>query len=386
MGKIVKSDTVLSALLKYLLPCFVSCAAGLWFLERIAEHFQAWYVARYLNYIGPNYFDAGRFVDMQKIPNNIEIYYLIYYGKFLAMAGWAVFCLFLAVRAFYDRELKRPLDVLKKASDRILDADLDFAVETVCENELGKLCTSFETMRKNLYDSNYALWKSLEERKRVNSAFSHDLRTPITVLKGYLELVEKYDGKISADKQAEIFGKMSVQIDRLERYTEKMSSIHKLEDIVPDVRELRLGRLCEQLSESGKLICGGMKYDFASRSDEEMLLYSDEEIILQVFENLVSNALRYAKSRIGCEVSVREEQLVVTISDDGKGFSEEALRRGWQPFFRGDEEDEEKHFGLGLYICWILCRKCGGSLQLENGENSGGRVTAKFSIKNLKSR
>ena len=110
-------------------------------------------------------------------------------------------------------------------SDRILSDDLDFKVESSCTNELGQLCVSFEEMRKNLYESNYELWKSLEERKRLNSAFAHDLRTPITVLKGYADLVKQFSGRLSPEKQAEILQKMSSQISRLEHYTEKMNCI-----------------------------------------------------------------------------------------------------------------------------------------------------------------
>jgi len=93
---------------------------------------------------------------------------------------------------FYERELKRPFSILRKASERISENDLDFEIWYEKKNELGQLCSDFEGMRSALYESNREMWRSLEERKRLNSAFSHDLRTPLTVLRGYTDYLGKY--------------------------------------------------------------------------------------------------------------------------------------------------------------------------------------------------
>ena len=66
----------------------------------------------------------------------------------------------------------------------------------------------------------------------------------------------------------------------------------------------------------------------------------------------------------------------ISVSDDGKGFTESALENAEKPFFRDDKESDT-HFGLGLYICRIICEKCGGKLQIANHEG-GGKVTAEF--------
>ena len=68
---------------------------------------------------------------------------------------------------------------------KIAQNDLDFHVESPSSDEMGQLCQSFETMRASLEANSRALWDAVEERKRLNAAFSHDLRTPLTVLQGY---------------------------------------------------------------------------------------------------------------------------------------------------------------------------------------------------------
>ena len=156
-------------------------------------------------------------------------------------------------------------------------------------------------MRKALFENNRELWHALEERKRLNSAFSHDLRTPLTVLKGYAEFLERYsaDGKISGEKLMEVLGKMTGQITRLEHYTQKMSSVQKIEDITACYEEISVKEFSEQLSRSGELICKDRDFGFTVNAGGHEKISADFEIVMQVYENLVSNAARYAyRSRL----------------------------------------------------------------------------------------
>ena len=79
---------------------------------------------------------------------------------------------------FYRRKLKRPIEILNAASAKIAENDLGFTVEVPCGNELGRLCESFEKMRASLLKLNREHWAQMEERRRLNAAFAHDLRTP----------------------------------------------------------------------------------------------------------------------------------------------------------------------------------------------------------------
>ena len=97
---------------------------------------------------------------------------------------------------------------------------------------------------------------------------------------------------------------------------------------------------------------------------------------MEVFENLVSNAARYAKDKLEINVNTFDHALEISVEDDGHGFTEEALQQAVKPFYR-DKREEKNHFGLGLYICKIICEKCQGELAIENGR-IGGKVTASF--------
>ncbi|MEI3613527.1 HAMP domain-containing protein [Pseudogracilibacillus sp. SO30301A] len=133
---------------------------------------------------------------------------------------------------FYNIKLKKPLALLKTGAKKISDNNLDFTIDLKSKDEMGDLCSSFETMRKELLNNNVKMWRLMEERKRLNAAFAHDLRTPITVLKGYTDVLESYVpmGKISQEKMISTISLMSDNVVRLEKYVDSMNSIQKLED------------------------------------------------------------------------------------------------------------------------------------------------------------
>lgn len=313
---------------------------------------------------------------------------IISYAQTVLIPLWILACVWSNVWIFYKREMEKPLRVLQDASEKIADNCLDFELEPVKDNELGRLRDGFEKMRAALYENNRAMWQQVEERKRLNAAFAHDMRTPITVLKGYGEMLERYipEGRISQDKLMEILGMMNGQIRRLENYTQKMSSIRKLEDLEPEVAPLKAAALDEKLRSMCEILGQDILYSFSG----EGILGLDETLVLEVCENLISNGLRYARQRLQVTVWVAEGELPgseeeperyleIAVEDDGPGFSPEDLQHATDPFYRGEGQMEQSHFGLGLYICRLICAKCGGSLTLSNGI-CGGRVTARFKI------
>lgn len=396
MGKIKISPSLKWSFFLYLPICAALSFAGAFGIGVGTNYVQDWYrtkysqtetggsisdVEIYINVEGKVYpvYNTRKTVFDQAHQN---VYFIISNAQVVLIPLWVIFCVGMAGVIFYERELKKPLGILINASKRISENDLNFEIWYEKRNELGQLCSAFEEMRSALYESNRDMWHSLEERKRLNSAFSHDLRTPLTVLKGYAEYLEKYvpEGKIGEDKMLSVLSSMRGQITRLERYTASMNNAQKLEDISPEPRDINADELKENLETAGSIICencGEKEFAFDFRC-ERCTVYADAGLIVRVYENLVSNAARYAESRVSAVCIVYDDMLSISVSDDGKGFSPEALRQGTKPFFRGGKDSSE-HFGLGLYICRIICGKCGGSLTLSN--INGGNVTAEFSLK-----
>ena len=98
---------------------------------------------------------------------------------------------------------------------------------------MGLLCKAFEKMRSALESNNREMWRQMNERQKLNAAFSHDLRTPLTVMEGHLGILQKYtpQGKLSADDVMQTYAAMARQIERLKNYTSSMNTLQRLEDV-----------------------------------------------------------------------------------------------------------------------------------------------------------
>lgn len=102
----------------------------------------------------------------------------------------------------------------------------------------------------------------------------------------------------------------------------------------------------------------------------------DAAIVMRVYENLLANAVRFAKKKIMVSAELQDGYLYLNVSDDGAGFAEKDLENATKPFYKTVRETDNEHFGMGLNICKILCEKHGGYIRLNN--RNGAVVTAAF--------
>ena len=244
------------------------------------------------------------------------------------------------------------------------------------------LCSSFEKMRSELEKNNYEMWRQIEERKKLSAAFSHDLRTPLTILEGYLDILKKYapDEKDNSNDIMDTYLTMSKQIDRLKNYVSSMSKLQKLEDISIEIKEVQTEEFIESLKDIAYIIGKNKKIEFDNEV-ESSTIFIDSEIVVEVFENIMSNAIRYADSEIIIKCKSENNSFSISIEDDGKGFDGNALKKATDPFFTTEAKESGQHFGLGLNICKILCERHNGKLIFNNKEKNGAIITMIFKDK-----
>ena len=294
--------------------------------------------------------------------------------------------LLLADIIFYKVKLKTPIEILNKGAMEISNNNLDFCLEYNNNDELGNLCNAFEKMRSELNKNNIKMWTMINDRNQLNAAFSHDLRNPLTVLKGYSNYLTKYipTGKLSDEKILSTTQLMSDHINRIEYYVENMSNAQRLEDLVVSKSMSNINKFIENLDENISIIAKQEGKSFTLKSQiNNINLFFDENIILRVVENIISNAFRYARNNVSILIYLEQELLTFVIEDDGIGFSKESLKLALRPFYRDKTlNDSNAHFGMGLYISKILCEKHGGSISIENNSTNSAKITAKFSTRN----
>lgn len=291
----------------------------------------------------------------------------------LAATGYSVLCILAAALLFYRNKLKKPLAELMAASEKISNNDLDFSIEYNSKDELGQLCSSFELMRNTLASNFSAMWRQVEERKQLNAAFAHDLRTPLTVLKGYNEMLQASEHILTRETAAT----MGKHISRMETYVSSMSNLRRMEDAQPEYKSVSLEPILSSLYESAEIVCtqNGKKL-LREKEVSVQELYFDSAFVSQVFNNLISNATRYAHTTVTVSFVSHGSGVLLSVSDDGKGFSKNSLHKAINPYFTEETENPE-HLGLGLYICKLLCEHHEGYLKVENTPN-GAKVSAYF--------
>lgn len=299
--------------------------------------------------------------------------------QFALPIAFVILSLVAADIAFWRLKLIKPLAELQKGAERIQQQDLDFEVVKCSDDELGLLCSAFEQMRIELLNNNRELWRQIEERKRLNAAFSHDLRNPVTVLKGSAALLQKsFKSKNvdTANTEANL-ALITSYTNRIENYIEAMTMTQKLEDWKCSPMPVDWSLFTEELERSLSFLSEGKKEITFSICGTEEQIYVDKAIVQNVAENLVNNALRYAAAVVNIAISHSNGKMTVCVTDDGGGFAPAVLDKGIRPFSRGG--DEQEHFGMGLYICRLLCKKHSGNLEIENA-GRGAKVTASFQI------
>lgn len=304
-----------------------------------------------------------------------------YYGSYAAMVGLPVFYIAVGIGAaaavYYRKKLREPIAQLQNGVERIQEDNLDFHIEYDSNDELGRLCCSMEKMRRELRQKHKALWESLEQRKLLNASVSHDLRTPITVLKGYLDYLEKNipQDKLTEDMLLDTVSSMQGAVNRLELYVESVRDIEKIENIEIEKRSENVKLLLNELRSNVRQLAGNKEIIISNDITVDKIQI-DKGVFFRILENLLQNALRYAEKQVSINLSHKKDFLILTVKDDGKGFSAADLEKATTVFYSNDKE--KQHFGIGLSVCKILCEKHGGLLYVGNQKEKGACVTAKL--------
>lgn len=285
----------------------------------------------------------------------------------------------LVAKLYYKLKLQVPLENLKNGISHISEQDLDFQLQYTSDDELGELCDTFEYMKNEIYKSNRKTWDMLQERKTLTASISHDLRTPITVINGYLDYLERSIERESLTSEVlqTTVKNMTGAVKRLERYVECVKDIQKMEDIEIRKEFYDLKELVTDITREFSILATEHKKRFETHDlSKTLLIETDKDMLLKVMENIFDNALRFSDDKIILTIEETKDCFSFQVQDDGIGFTPEELNSATSFFYSSPVNGG--NFGIGLSICKILCEKLGGGLYLENTPNHGASVTIKI--------
>ncbi|MCX4326020.1 MAG: HAMP domain-containing sensor histidine kinase [Lachnospiraceae bacterium] len=308
---------------------------------------------------------------------------LLYRAISISMAGlpfiYSVIGIMLCAWWFYRKKLSPPIQVLADATKHIKGQDLDFTVAYNSNDELGRLCTAFEEMRQALYDNNRQLWNMIEQRRILQASVAHDLRNPIAIIEGYVEYMQQCftNGSLNDEKLQHTLSNLAITSKRLERYTDYIRDLNTIEETEIKYSVVQLPDFLKNATESFSLIAGQHSLEIEYHSTvSRCQVKLDEQIFYRIIENIFSNAIRYADSKVSFLYTFIDDALTITITDDGKGFSKTMLCK--KNTFLYSEDKMDGHMGLGLATSRVLSQKHGGCLELSNVTPGGACVTIKL--------
>ena len=227
----------------------------------------------------------------------------------------------ITARIYYRIKLRTPFQLLKTGMEHISDHNLDFQIQCTQEDEAGMLCRMFEEMRTEVYQSNSRMWETLQERKLLTTSVSHDLRTPITVVKGYLEYLQKAEKseKLSEEVLTRIISEMQQAVARMERYIDCVRDIQNLDDIEIRKEPCRMIDLKADIERSFSLIAEkrGRKFQIQDHFRRE-ILYTDRDMLMRILENIFDNAVRYSKSILRAFSALVDDAGTVPLTSQNK--------------------------------------------------------------------
>ena len=308
------------------------------------------------------------------IPEVEEFFVDMVFGIIIVLILTAALLIFWIYRA-----IMRPLGKMQVAAKNIRDGNLDFELEPESEDELGSLCQDLEQMRCRLKDNAEEKIKFDRENKELISNISHDLKTPVTAIKGYAEGI--MDGVADTPEKMEryirtIYNKaneMDTLINELTLYTKIDTN-----RIPYNFNTLSVNAYFDDCAEdlSIELESKNVEFGYFNYVEGSVKVIADAEQIKRVIHNIVNNSLKYMdkpKGKINLRVKDVGDFIQVELEDNGKGIAAKDLPNIFDRFYRTDasRNSSKGGSGIGLSIVKKIIEEHGGKIWATSREETG---------------
>ena len=264
----------------------------------------------------------------------------------------------------------KPLRALSGAARQVAQGNYAVHVDSVRNDELGDLAQEFNHMAKEVQHAS-------QMQRDLLANVSHDLRTPLTLIKGYAETVRDLTGddKKHRDEQ------MNIIVDETDRLTALVSSVMELSKVTSGALKCEkvhfdMGQLCDEVSERYDAVCAQNGWQLKLElPDEELPVYADPDRLRQVFINILDNAIKYSApgGRITVKLWAGEYKAFVEILDQGRGIPPEDLENVKTKFYKGS--NSVRGSGIGLALVDSIMTALDGTMDLKSTLGRGTVVT-----------
>lgn len=275
-----------------------------------------------------------------------------------------------------------PINRLKKAAKNIKKGKLDFQIEYADKSEIGELCASFEDMRENLYLSKIEKQKYNQESRELIGNISHDLKTPITSIKGYVEGIR--DGIADTPEKMERYiGTIYNKAIEMDRLIDELNVYSKIDTnrIPYNFHVINVSSYFNDcIEEVGmELSAKNVNLAYYDYTAKDIQVFADPEQIKRVVNNIISNSVKYMDKEKGfiiIRVHDVGDSVQIEIEDNGKGIAAKDLPMIFERFYRTDasRNSAQGGSGIGLSIVKKIIEDHKGRLWATSKEKKGTTI------------
>lgn len=292
----------------------------------------------------------------------------------------------LGIGLFVTKRITGPLEILTQGAQIIGKGNLRHRIEIKTGNEVEELAVAFNEMTSNIENANTKLKKSYEELKALDKMkdefigmTAHELKTPLTVLTAYIQLIDAAKlGKLTG-KQKKAMGEMSSASQRLKNSIDKMLDITQLESgkMKLDIEAVQLTEIIEKAVNMFKYDAKAKNITITTKIGRLPKIYAEKGQLIGLMSNLVNNAIKFTMDgTVTIEATAAKGEVLVRIKDTGKGIAKKDMKQLFTKFFQVDHTVAGS--GLGLAICKNIVASHGGKIWAES---SGLGLGSTFSFK-----
>lgn len=278
------------------------------------------------------------------------------------------------VNFLFTRFIYRYLDKISDAMQKVADGDYTVRLDAEKDQPFRELYRNFNTMAEEL--------GGVEMLKNdFINGYAHELRTPITSINGFAEMLLNDDGTLSREEKRsylEIIASESRRLADLAGNSLLMSRLDT-QKIIPDKKPFSLD---EQLRRCSILLSGQWtekELDMTMDLDEAVYV-GDYDLMQHLWINLLTNAVKYTPKGGSITVTLKNEEkfIAVSVADTGKGIPPEDRERIFDKYYQTDKSHSKRGLGLGLAICKRIVQLCNGTLEVESEVGEGSTFTVRL--------
>ena len=279
-----------------------------------------------------------------------------------------------------------PIIKLNKVTKEIAKGNFDFNVSIKSNDEIGELSESFNIMKEKIKEQIDTIKKDRDDlirseshRKTFYDNVTHEIKTPLTIIDGYAQMILD-EGILDEELILKAAGKIKNESNKLRDMVVDILNISKLEsksnnDLAEKISMKNcIEDICSQISVKAN------KYDIKINKylEDEVYVYANLNDINSMLVNIIDNSIKYSnvKSQININMFKNDNNCIIIFEDQGIGIREEALKKIFEPFYRGGSplENRKNGNGLGLSIVKSIVDKYNGEIKIESEINTGTRV------------